>query len=87
MQLPGVGSRGVPQPSGQPPFPTLGWVGEGVCVTTWPVLTRAVIHRKQKQVRTKAGFQGAYFPSFLHKNIAEILQAAQAIRSRGEKQG
>lgn len=33
--------------------------------------------------KNKASFQGDYFPNFLHKETAQILQAAQAIRRRG----
>lgn len=79
--------RGAPSCSAQPPFSALSWAGKGVCVTARPVLMWCVIHRKQKQVRTKASFQGAYFPNFLHKDTAQILQAAQAIRSRRRKWG
>lgn len=79
--------KAVPSCSVLPPFPTLSWVGKSICVTTWPVLTRSVILRKQKQVRTKASFQGGYFPNFLHKETAQILQVAQAIRNRRGKQG
>lgn len=42
---------------------------------------------KDNQAGAKASFQLAYFPDFLHKETAQILQLAQRLAEAGEGSG
>lgn len=68
-----------------PPFPGLSWVGESICVTTWPVLTRGVIHGKQKQVRTKQVFREIISPISFTKRLHRYFRQHRLSEEEGSR--